>query len=246
MCLLLAAFRLHPRHDLAVAANRDEFHARPTQPLHPWAGSAGVIAGRDLTAGGTWLGIDARGRFAAVTNFHDGPAPRPGQPSRGRLVADFLQGTRGAAEYLRKLEPGAADYAGFNLLVADTDTLWYASNRAPRFARQLQPGLYALSNHLLDTPWPKAERARRGLAAWVNGGGSDATPLRAVLTDTVAEPAGGLAWPAASGPFISGADYGTRSSTWLTRAPQGLRVAEENFAPLGRSLGVTQFSVGPG
>jgi uncharacterized protein with NRDE domain len=243
MCLLLAAWRVHPRYDLAIAANRDEQHARPSQPVHRWAAPAGILAGRDLLAGGTWLGVNDRGRFAAVTNFHEDATSMPGQPSRGQLVPDYLSGTRAAGDWLRSLEVGAHRFAGFNLLVADGDSLWFASNRSETFARELAPGLYGLSNHLLDTPWPKILRARSAMARWVDSGSAALAPLRELLLDREVDPGTDLPWPAGSGPFVAGEHFGTRSSTWVAREPGRLQLGEENFAPLGRSVGMAQFSV---
>jgi len=244
MCLLLAAWRVHPRYDLAVAANRDELHARPSTPVHHWPAPAGVLAGRDLTAGGTWLGVDGRGRFAAVTNYHEtATASAAGQPSRGHLVAGFLSATTGAEDWLRTLEREAHRYAGFNLMLADGESLWYASNRGETFARPLGPGVYGLSNHLLDTPWPKILRARDRITRWVDAGSSTTAPLRELLLDSEPDTATDLPWPASSGPFVIGDTFGTRSATWLAREPGRLRLGEENFAPGGRSLGMAQFSV---
>jgi len=243
MCLLLAAWGVHPRYDLAVAANRDERHARPASPMHYWPAPSGVLAGRDLTAGGTWLGVDDRGRFAAVTNYHETVTAAPGQPSRGHLVAGFLSATAGAADWLAALETEASRYAGFNLLVADGESLWYASNRAETFARPLPAGIYGLSNHLLDTPWPKTLRARGRMTHWVDSGTTTLAPLRELLLDREPEADSALPWPASSGPFVVGETFGTRSATWLAREPGRLRLGEENFAPLGRSLGMAQFSV---
>jgi uncharacterized protein with NRDE domain len=243
MCLLLAAHRVHPLFDLAVAANRDELHARPTAPMHHWREPAGMLAGQDLSAGGTWLGVDPAGRFASVTNFHEHAASRPDQPSRGRLVVDYLGGAQDAAAYLEQLERTAADYAGFNLLLADRDSLWYASNRSPGFARRLPPGVYSLSNHLLDTPWPKAVSARTQLARWVDTGSRALEPLRELLLDSESQTGSDLPWPASSGPFVKGAEFGTRSSTWLARDQRLLQIGEENFTPQGRSSGRAQFSV---
>lgn len=243
MCLLLAAWRVHPRYDLVVAANRDELHARPTAPMHHWPLPAGMLAGLDLSAGGTWLGADDRGRFAAVTNYHEAAASPTRRPSRGHLVTGFLAGTASAADWLRGLEDGARRYAGFNLLLGDGDSLWYASNRDRAFARQLAPGLYGLSNHLLDTPWPKTLRARGRLTRWVDAGATSLAPLRELLLDAETDPDTDLPWPAGSGPFVRGDTFGTRSATWLAREPGRLQLGEENFTPQGRSLGVAQFSV---
>lgn len=241
MCLLLAAHRLHPRFDLAVAANRDEFFARPTLAMHRWPEAPDVLAGRDLSAGGTWLGVDGRGRFAAVTNHHERFATRPGQPSRGRLVADFLQGPASAADYVQRLRARASQFAGFNLLCADGDTLWYASNRAASFARPLGPGLYGLSNHLLDTPWPKVERAKQALGDWVDTGSSETEPLQALLADDAPASAADLPFPASSGPFIRGDAYGTRCSTIVLRGRGRVLAIEDSFAPGGSTIGQQRF-----
>jgi uncharacterized protein with NRDE domain len=244
MCLLLVANRVHPRYDLAVAANRDEQHARPSAPAHFWRNPVGLLAGRDLSAGGTWLGVDARGRFAAVTNFHEtGGATARHMPSRGGLVTAYLGGEADAARFVQDLAARANDYAGFSLLLADRDSLWYATNRGPLFARRLEPGIYGLSNHLLDTPWPKTVRARERLASWVDVGSPDLEPLHALLLDSATEPGSGLPWPAASGAFVNGEEFGTRSATWLARDAELLQLGEENFAPLGRSTGMARFSV---
>ena len=243
MCLLLAAHRVHPHYDLAIAANRDELHARPTSPLHTWHYPAGLLAGQDLSAGGTWLGVAGDGRFAAVTNFHEPGRSLPEQPSRGRLVVDFLRSPDDTVAHLARLERTAQRYAAFNLLVADRNGLWYASNRSGVFARELPPGIYGLSNHLLDTPWPKTVTARAALARWVDTGRRGLEPLRALLRDTQALPGSDLPWPASSGPFVQGTEFGTRSSTWLAREATLLQIGEENFTPLGRSSGLAQFSV---
>jgi uncharacterized protein with NRDE domain len=242
MCLLLAAHRVHPRFDLVVAANRDELHARPSAPAHFWHDVPGMLAGRDLSAGGTWLGVDGSGRFAAVTNFHETPTTT-NPPSRGELVTGYLRGPGSAQQYVRALERRAANYAGFNLLVADRDELWYASNREADFARLLPPGIYGLSNHLLDTAWPKTIRARRALAQWVEAGGTTLEPLRTLLRDPEPELQSGLPWPASSGPFVTGAEFGTRCSTWLAREGDLLQLGEENFTARGESASLARFSV---
>src|SRR6187551_3745570 len=158
MCLLVLAWRCHPRHRLVVAANRDEFHARAAAPLGPWGPPSGVIGGRDLLAGGAWFAVDTRRRFGIVTNFREFGQQRSSAPSRGALIPGFLAGFDSAGACLQALEPEAPAYAGFNLLLADRDSLWYASNRAAPFASELPPGIYGLSNEFLDTPWPKLVR----------------------------------------------------------------------------------------
>ena len=248
MCLLVVAYGLHPRFDLLVGANRDERHDRASAPLDRWQEFPGLVAGRDLVAGGSWLGVDAQGRFASVTNFRDEEATAPGGPSRGGLVSQFLAAGCSPEEYLARLAPRAADYAGFNLLLADRDSLWYASNRAPGFARRLPQGVHGLSNHLLDTPWPKVELSKQGLRGLVDAGSDPLLPLFDLLAEREApqvavEAAGAptLPWPAISGPFIAHEIYGTRCSTVVTRDAAVTRINERRFRPLGIADGDTQF-----
>jgi uncharacterized protein with NRDE domain len=160
MCLLVLAWRTHPRHRLVVAANRDEFHARPAAALAPWNDPAGLVGGRDLQAGGAWFAVDSNRRVGIVTNFREFGQRRPDAPSRGALIPGFLRQAGAPGGYLATLQADAAEYAGFNLLLADRGSLWYASNRADPFARELPPGIYGLSNEFLDTPWPKLVRVR--------------------------------------------------------------------------------------
>jgi uncharacterized protein with NRDE domain len=158
MCLLVLAWRTHPRYRLIVAANRDEYHARPTAPMGLWQDAPDILAGRDLSA---------QGRFGIITNFRDVQARRPDAPSRGGLIPDWLQQAAAPETFLAQLEPEAQRYAGFNLLLSDADGLYYASNRAPKFSRALAPGVYGLSNLLLDTPWPKLTRVRGEFEHWL-------------------------------------------------------------------------------
>jgi len=161
MCLLVIAWQAHPRYRLVVAANRDEFHERPAAPLAKWPAPGDILAGRDLRANGTWLGLDRHRRFGVITNFRELQRPRPDAPSRGALIPEYLRGSDNAEAFLNRLAREAQRYSGFNLLLTDGDSLWYASNRAERFARLLVPGVYGLSNEFLDTPWPKLRRVRR-------------------------------------------------------------------------------------
>ena len=185
MCLLVLAWRVHARYRLVVAANRDEFHARPAAPLAKWPPPAELLAGRDLRSQGTWLGIDQARRFGVVTNFRELQPPRTGAPSRGDLVPGFLAAhgehpVGRAGDFLAALEPRAAAWSGFNLLLADADALWYASNRTTPFARELGPGVYGLANESLDTPWPKLQRVRSGFETWL-------WPPHEIALDTTAE-----------------------------------------------------------
>ena len=223
MCLILFAYRCRPGLDLLVAANRDEFHHRPTAPLGFWEDAPQVLAGRDLQQGGTWMGLTGAGRFAALTNYRDPSRMRPDAPSRGQLVSDYLQGAESPSAYLARLAIAGEAYNGFNLLLGDATGLHYYSNcgDAPQ---TLTPGWYGLSNHLLNTPWPKV---RRGLALMQDAleRRSDPAPddLLAVLADRVPAPDAELPqtgvpleWERWLSPiFIDAPGYGTRSSTVL-------------------------------
>ncbi|MBL8971634.1 MAG: NRDE family protein, partial [Myxococcales bacterium] len=191
MCTLLFAWQVDPARPLIVAANRDEFHARPTAAASTWprdaeASAPEIVAGRDLQAGGTWLGVTREGRFAALTNVREPfVAPPPGARSRGGLVAEFLRGRAAPGEYLAGLAPDA--YAGFNLVVGDRSSLWYLSNRSGP-ARALGPGVYGVSNAALDTPWPKVRRGRENLARLVAAGAASPEAVLALLADRAPAP----------------------------------------------------------
>jgi len=254
MCLLVLAWRAHPRHRLVVAANRDEFHARPAAALARWSEPAGVIGGRDLQANGAWFAVDARRRCGIVTNFREFGQRRHGAPSRGGLIPGYLAQDDTPGGYLQSLETDVPAYAGFNLLLADRDSLWYASNRADPFARELPPGIYGLSNEFLDTPWPKLVRVRSRFTALLAADAAAANPaladgLFALLADREMAPAetlptGELAPELArklSAPFVLDETYGTRCSTVLTISTDDtLRIAERRFDARGESSGETE------
>ncbi|HEU4592562.1 MAG TPA: NRDE family protein [Steroidobacteraceae bacterium] len=260
MCLLVIAWRCHARHRLVVAANRDEFHARPAAPLARWQDPPGIIGGRDLQASGTWLAVDPRGRVGMVTNFREFGRRRRGAPSRGALIPGYLADGLPPGEHLRQLETDAPGYAGFNLLLADRESLWYASNRADQFARELPPGIYGLSNEFLDTPWPKLVRVRARFSSLLEmplSADADAlaTELFAMLGDR--EPAapdalapGDLSpeWARKlSAPFVTDPGYGTRCSTVLTiSSDDSLRIAERRFAADGSAAGESEYSLNAG
>jgi uncharacterized protein with NRDE domain len=262
VCLLAVAWQAHPRYRLVLAANRDEFHARPTDPIAHWPsahgpGSTPILAGRDRQAGGTWLGIDADRRVGVVTNFREPARPAPDAPSRGRLIPAFLANGHAPGRHLEAVEAEAGVYAGFNLLLADERELWYATNRTDRFARPLAPGLYGLSNGLIDTPWPKLQRLRAGLGAWVAGSagaGETAGLFHLLADDTPADPAElpqtGLSpeWERRlSAPFIRHPDYGTRCSTVVLVQHDGAaEVVERRFDAAGRVTGETGWRLAPG
>jgi uncharacterized protein with NRDE domain len=252
MCLVLIALDSHPDYPLIVAANRDEFYDRPTAPAAFWADAPSVLAGRDLQAGGTWLGVDRRGRFAAVTNYRQGQRERPAPRSRGRLVSDFLTTGASAREHIERAQSDAALYNGFNLLASDGGRLFYYSNREGR-VRALAPGVYGLSNHLLDTPWPKVASTKTAFDALLNGGASDLTAdLFALLSDRNRPaddllPSTGIGreWERLlSSAFIASDDYGTRSSTVVLVGREGHIVfVERTFGPGGTPAAQARFEL---
>ncbi len=255
MCLLVLAWGVHPRYRLIAAANRDEYHDRPAEPLGRWPPPEEMLAGRDLRAGGTWLGVDRRRRFGVITNFHDLQRAPSTAPSRGGLIPDFMRQGAGAGEYLSSLESRASDYGGFNLLLADGRSLWYGSNRTTPFARELSAGIYGLSNERLDTPWPRLRRARVGFEAWLRASASscdaDAAALFALLgdsrpaTEAHRPPRMGLPpeWEQTlSAPFVRHPRYGTRCSTLVLIEPCGtLLLAERRFDCEGRCIGESEY-----
>lgn len=168
MCLIVFAWQVIPGTPLVAAGNRDEFYDRPAAPAGWWDDHPQVYAGRDLSAGGTWIGITREGRFAAITNVRAPTEKRDGAPSRGALVADFLTGRASPQEYIAQIAPRAQQYNGFNLLLGNRDTVVWYSNRSEDDARNgkpLAPGIYGLSNGALDTPWPKVVRTKAQFAS---------------------------------------------------------------------------------
>ena len=221
MCLILVAWRVHPEYPLVVAANRDEFFVRPTAPATFWKDAPQVLAGRDLDAGGTWMGVARTGRFAALTNFRDPAQNRSGAPSRGALVVDFLVGDEAPQAYLERITVRGRQCNGYNLLVGDGETLWWSSNMGGE-ARQLQAGVYGLSNHLLDTPWPKVGVGKTALASVLDRLPDDQALFQLLYDDEIHPdehlPQTGvpLDWERLlSSAFVKSPDYGTRSSTVL-------------------------------
>jgi uncharacterized protein with NRDE domain len=240
MCLIVVAFGLRADFPLILAANRDEFFARPTDPARYWPDAPSLLAGRDREQGGTWLGVTRSGRVAAVTNFRDGARRRSGRCSRGWLVRDFLTSDVPPEAFLDAVHASRRDYDGCNLIVGTTQRLYYYSNENGETIA-LGSGVHGLSNHLLNTPWPKVERAKARLA------GLAAVPapelnerLFELLSDDAQAadhelPSTGvpLEWERVlSSAFIRTQDYGTRSSTTLLAGAAGdVRFEERSFAP---------------
>jgi uncharacterized protein with NRDE domain len=190
MCLIVLAWRTHSRYRLIVAANRDEYFLRPAAPAGFWDDHPSVLAGRDLEAGGTWLGITLEGRFAALTNYRNPAEKRTGVPSRGALVSEFLTGKAAPREYVQEVEERGSEYNGFGLLVGDAGSMYFLSNRGGH-AAGVEPGVHGLSNHLLDTPWPKVEKGKARLAAQLDRP-FDAEAAFALLDDIERAPDGEL------------------------------------------------------
>ncbi|WP_240126886.1 NRDE family protein [Thermomonas alba] len=250
MCIVALAWNTHPRWRLIVAGNRDEAHARPAAALAAWPGRP-IRAGRDLQAGGTWLGLGPDGRMAVVTNVRLG-LPRPfAGPSRGDLPVAFLAGDLSAADHAAQVATQAARYAPFNLVLADAQDCLYVGNHPAPAWRHLAPGVHALSNGPLDADWPKIRRLRAALQAWVDAGDDDLQPLwQALADDTPAADAElpdtgvGLALERQLSPcFIRGPRYGTRASTVLRVDAAGRgRISERRFGPDGVFLGETTLA----
>ena len=237
MCIAYLSLGANPHWPLFIAANRDEFHDRPALPARPWLEAPKMIAGRDLSAGGTWLGFSQSERWALLTNFRDPASHREGLESRGSLVCDFLQGKSSAKEYTKYIHSRANLYNGFNLIVGQGTTAWYVGNHSANTGPvQLEPGRYALSNHALDTPWPKVQRLRHRLDALVPQAELlDLEPIYATLRDDVraddqALPRTGIPLETErllSSIFIISPNYGTRCSTIIALDGQGQGIFSE-------------------
>lgn len=248
MCLIVFAWCPDHAQPLIVAANRDEFYARPSLPLAQWADAPQIYAGRDLEAGGTWLGVGANGRFAALTNIRD-PHQPPARKSRGELVAKFLNAESTIDDYLSDVVSRSMEYAGFNLLIGNAHELWHYNARASE-AIMLQPGVYGLSNAGLDTPWPKLLKARSALEGML--GDPQPEALLGLLSDSqtasfadLPDTGVGLATETLlSSVFIASPTYGTRASTALIVQADGTRhMVERSFGPYGGHLGEVEIRV---
>jgi uncharacterized protein with NRDE domain len=221
MCLILLAYDTHPDYRLILAANRDEFYERPTAPLEFWEDTPDILAGRDLKASGTWLGVSRKCRLAAITNYRDPATIMEVAPSRGDLVSGFLKSEIDPQAYLKNLQKDAARYNGFNLLVGDQRGLFYYGNHSAGIEK-IEPGVHGLSNHLLNTPWPKVEKGQAALEALISDDGPieieyffDILADRSLPSDDSLPDTGvGLEWERMLSPlFIESKDYGTRSSS---------------------------------
>ena len=229
-----------------LAANRDEFHARPTAALSWWDWPGGPLAGRDEQAGGTWMAVGRGGRFAAITNFRD-PGAGTGDQSRGELPLAWLEWNGAIGEFARGLYADRGQWGAFNLVFGDMDQLWVVGTHTE--PAEVTHGTHALSNHLLDTPWPKSIRAVRRMEDWLETGRGDVDGLLDLLDDR--RPAADHELPDTgvgpelesmlSPPFIVSDRYGTRSSSALLLGPS-ITIAERIFDPTGATIGERTFS----
>ncbi len=255
MCLIAFAWSCHPRFALALIANRDEFHGRPSAPATAPEGDDEIIGGIDLQAGGSWLQLSRRGRLAAVTNVRSGSAPPASPRSRGGLVSGFVAASSHCADFAEGLLPLAAEYGRHTLLLWDGASFWQSTNHPRPQAMPVKAGVHALSNAWLDAPWPKSVRAAGALRNWLasDAAATDAPDCEALfgaLADTTIVPDDRLPdtgvpllWERRlSATFITGADYGTRCSTVVLVGHDGqLWFEERRFGPQGSALGTTRW-----
>lgn len=247
MCTLAFAWHDHPTYRFVFAGNRDEFHARPAAAA-AWWDDPEMLAGRDLAGGGTWLGVDRRGRFAVVTNFREGRAAEPGKRTRGALVTRFFASDE-IDVFRARLDREAAAYSGFNLVFGELgNALYYHSNRGR--SGGITPGIHGMSNHLLDTPWPKVNRATAGLAELLARPAIETDELFDLLSHREPAPTPDLPDTGVgpemerllSATFIVSPDYGTRCATVILLGHDGhLQFAERRFEADGSVGGESRF-----
>jgi uncharacterized protein with NRDE domain len=222
MCLILFAYKAHPKYKLVIAANRDEFYARPTLPAHFWSENGNILAGKDLEAGGTWLGISKTRKISLLTNYRDLSNIKANAPSRGHLVSNFLESDTDAKTYLKKIEESGDQYNGFNIISGDWNDLFYYGNYQ-KGVHEIKPGIHGLSNALLDTEWPKVTKGKRELEAILKGDGFlDETLFELLYDNELAAdeklPETGVGYEKEkmlSPKFIKSPNYGSRCSTVL-------------------------------
>lgn len=240
MCLILFAYKYHPKYHLILLANRDEFYQRPSLPLDYWHDAPAILAGRDLKGNGTWLGLTRTGRIAALTNYRDPLNLRSDAPSRGLLAINYLNGNQSPQDYLKALSGKRNLYNGFNLLIGDQKQLYYYSNYHPTITK-ITPGIHGLSNHLLNTAWPKVTTGKKHLKHLLDISYEvtieDYFKLlkdRAIPCDQQLPNTGiGLTWERILAPvFIDSPDYGTRCSSIILMEPSGtIQFYERTYSP---------------
>lgn len=233
MCVAAVAWDAHPDWLLVVAGNRDEYHARPAAPLSRWTDGSGILAGTDLTGGGTWLGLTEAGRFALVTNYRVPEGPQPGRPSRGKLVTELLEGS-----HAEGMAASIARMNAFNLVLVDAGSASFLTNYPQTETRPLSPGIHGLSNGGFDVPWAKTLKVNGALANWLAAGYAGLEPLMTALRDESPSLHEGSGAENAIPVFIDNPVYGTRCSTVVAvdRAGRGT-IVERSFDPQGRATG---------
>ncbi|OEH92728.1 NRDE family protein [Bacillus solimangrovi] len=239
MCLILFAYQKHPQYPLIVAANRDEFYERRTRQAQYWLDAPNVLAGRDLEKLGTWMGVTKEGKFAALTNYRN-PSEESKSRSRGEIVADFLTEHKLIDEYVSKLEKSRGQYPGYNVLFGTAERMMYYSN-VENTSKELPSGIYGLSNHLLDTPWPKVRRGKEQLRQALQNGNLQENLFKILHDQLIAKDEDlpntgvGLEWERLLSPlFIQSEHYGTRASTVLLVDVNGnVHFTERTFSSRG-------------
>ncbi len=250
MCLLLFSFNKHPEYPIILAANRDEFFERPTEAASFWHDCPSMLAGRDLHKGGTWMGVNKDGRIAAVTNYREPSQNKPDAISRGSLVSDYLKGNESAEDYIQKVMLQSNAYDEFNFLVGDKQSLLFFSSLEDEY-QTLKPGLYGISNGMLDSPWPKVTKGKLALEKVIE---ASKKPEPEKLFDLLADktiaadselPSTGvsLEWERSLSPlFVKFDGYGTRSSTVLIIDKQGeVFFSERSFGKEGQVIDTCSY-----
>ena len=242
MCLILFAWKVHPHYQLVLAANRDEFYERSTRQALWWPEDTRLLAGKDLVGGGSWMGINRKGEWAALTNYREVNNIRNDAPTRGFLVTDFLSTEVGPKSYVNLVDHKANLYNGFNLLIGDQNEIWHYSNRGDR-PTKIAKGVYGLSNHLLNTPWPKVKKGMAGLSRWLETKQHSVDSLFEMLQDKemaldkeLPNTGVSMEWERKlSAMFIKSKEYGTRVSTILTISyDQIVHFEERPYVPEGQ------------
>ena len=249
MCLLSFAWQPDTDTQLTLVSNRDEFHKRPSAVSNFWTEHPNLLAGKDLEAGGTWMGVTRNGRFAALTNVRQMPAPYQGSISRGNLVKDYLTSNQSPEAFLNGIQ--GQHYDGFNLIVGHRTQCWYLGNRPLNSQPQkLMPGIYGLSNAQLDTPWPKTLLAKHALEQWLKTDQGECLPLHTLLNSTDKFEASrlpntgiGEPWETLlSSPFIISPEYGTRACTSLQIHSHVIHWKEATMNEKGDETGIIEHS----
>ncbi len=239
MCLITFAYKTHPDYPFVLAANRDEFHKRPAKPVHLWDSEPPIIAGKDLKAGGTWMGLNAKGHIAALTNYRKLSEFKENAPSRGEIVTRFLQSYDNISAILEQIRQTADLYNGFNLIAGSIDDLYYITNKKDEI-QSVEPGYHTVSNAFLNTPWPKSEWARNQLQSTMKNGVPDEEEIFRFLLDTRRYPMEKLPETglpedlekAVSSVFIQTENYGTRCSSVIYMDTNGeITFVERSFKP---------------